>query len=189
MYQQGEIGQTVPPAGAAGPQPQGVPVAQGFPQPQGVSQPQGVPQAPMAQAAPQPQQSFEGPVYAQVPVGAQSHDWMAPQQEWRMIVTTTPGLAGLRVIRYLGVVAAEVVLGTSLTKDISAQMKGFVGGRSEAYEREVRHARQQATQDMVEIATQMQAQAIIGTSFDYTSINGLVMVTATGTAVQVEVER
>lgn len=125
-----------------------------------------------AQAAPQ---AYAPPAQA----------WVAPQPEWRMIVTTTPHLEGMRISRYLGVVAAEVVLGTSLTKDISAQVKGFVGGRSEAYEREVRHARQQATQDMVAIAEQMQAHAIVGAAFDYDSVNGLVMVTATGTAVQV----
>lgn len=111
--------------------------------------------------------------------------WSTQPPEWRMIVTTTHSLEGMRITRYLGVVAAEVVLGTSLTKDISAQVKGFVGGRSEAYEREIRHARQEATKDMVAIAEQMQAHAIVGTSFDYDSVNGLVMVTVTGTAVQV----
>lgn len=123
----------------------------------------------------QPAQQYAPPAQA----------WVSPQPEWRTIVTTTPSIEGMRITRYLGVVAAEVVLGTSLTKDISAQVKGFVGGRSEAYEREVRHARQQATKDMVAIAEQMQAHAIVGVSFEYDSVNGLVMVTATGTAVQI----
>lgn len=123
----------------------------------------------------QPVQQYASPAQA----------WALPQPEWKMIVTTTPSIEGMRLTRYLGVVASEVVLGTSLTKDISAQVKSFVGGRSEAYEREIRHARQQATKDMVSIAEQMQAHAIVAVAFEYDSVNGLVLVTATGTAVQI----
>lgn len=137
---------------------------------------------PEQQYQPAPGAEHVQPVQQYVPP---AQAWAVAQPEWRMLVTTTPSIEGMRIARYLGVVAAEVVLGTSLTKDISAQVKGFVGGRSEAYEREVRHARQQATQDMVAIAEQMQAHAIVGVAFEYDSVNGLVMVTATGTAVQV----
>ena len=44
-----------------------------------------------------------------------------------MIVTTTPGIEG-RAIRYLGVVAAQGVLGVNV-QDVAAGMRNIFGGR------------------------------------------------------------
>jgi uncharacterized protein YbjQ (UPF0145 family) len=103
-----------------------------------------------------------------------------------LLVTTTDRIDGKKISSYLGVVAGEVVLGTSISKDIKGSVRGFVGGRSSSYEKEVRYARQQATLEMVQVAQQMGASAVVGVSFSYVTVNALVMVAATGTAVVLE---
>lgn len=99
-------------------------------------------------------------------------------------VTTTDRIDGRRIDEYLGVVAGEVVLGTSIGKDIKGSLRGFVGGRAHSYEREIREARQQATEEMVEVARQLGADAVVGVSYAYVTVNALIMVAATGTAVR-----
>ncbi len=103
-----------------------------------------------------------------------------------LLLTTTDRVDGKKISRYLGVVAGEVVLGTSISKDIKGSVRGFVGGRSSSYEKEVRYARQQATLEMAHVARQMGASAVVGVSFSYVTVNALLMVSATGTAVVLE---
>jgi uncharacterized protein YbjQ (UPF0145 family) len=45
-----------------------------------------------------------------------------------MIVTTTPGIEGRSVSDYLGVVAAQGVLGINIFKDVTAGMRNIFGG-------------------------------------------------------------
>ena len=54
-----------------------------------------------------------------------------------MIVTTTPGIEGRGISRYLGVVAAQGVLGVNVFKDVAAGMRNIFGGRSQSYENEL----------------------------------------------------
>lgn len=139
------------------------------PVPGGVTAPAAVPQ-PAAPA--QYQVREQAPSYAQPATG--------------ILVTTTDRVDGKKISSYLGVVAGEVVLGTSISKDIKGSVRGFVGGRSSSYEKEVRYARQQATLEMVQVAQQMGASAVVGVSYSYVTVNALVMVAATGTAVSLE---
>ena len=50
-----------------------------------------------------------------------------------MIVTTTNNIEGYTVKRYLGVVNANVVIGTNLFSDIAASLTDVFGGRSGSY--------------------------------------------------------
>lgn len=135
-------------------------------------------------------QSQEVWSYPQVAPSAQSWAQSGVQTHTEsgagLLVTTTDRVDGKKISSYLGVVAGEVVLGTSISKDIKGSVRGFVGGRSSSYEKEIRYARQQATLEMVEVARQMRASAIVGVSFSYVTVNALVMVAATGTAVLLE---
>ncbi|MEO8287441.1 MAG: heavy metal-binding domain-containing protein [Chloroflexota bacterium] len=108
-----------------------------------------------------------------------------------MILTTTSTLDGLRVVRYLGIVEGEAILGANVFKDFFAGIRDIVGGRSGAYEEELRKAREIAKSEMSRVAQQLGANAIIGIDLDYESIvlgngGGMLMVTASGTAVLVE---
>lgn len=106
-----------------------------------------------------------------------------------MIVTTTPGIDGRHVERYLGIVTGEAILGANLFRDLFATVRDIVGGRSAAYEKELAQARQIALQEMLEQAQQMGANAVVGVDLDYEVLghqNGMLMVSASGTAVVVK---
>ena len=106
-----------------------------------------------------------------------------------MLVTTTTTLDGHRITRYLGVVSGEAVLGANTFKDLFAGLRDIVGGRSGAYEQELRRAKDLAMQEMIAQATQLGANGVIGVDLDYENLGangGMLMVTAAGTAIVYE---
>lgn len=106
-----------------------------------------------------------------------------------MIVTTTPAIEGRRIVEYKGIVFGEVVSGVNFVKDIAASFSNFFGGRSGSYEEELIAARQNALAEMQQRASQLGANAVVGVDIDYEVLgadNGMLMVTASGTAVYVE---
>lgn len=104
-----------------------------------------------------------------------------------MILTTTPTIEGRQIVAYKGVVFGEVIAGVDFLRDIAASIRNFVGGRSGSYEEELIHAREQAMEEMRQRAQAMGADAIVGIDIDYEVLganNGMLMVTASGTAVK-----
>ena len=57
-----------------------------------------------------------------------------------MIQTTTNAIDGRTVSEYLGVVTGEAILGANIVRDLFAGVRDIVGGRSGAYEEELRKA-------------------------------------------------
>lgn len=105
-----------------------------------------------------------------------------------MITTTTPTVEGRPVQRYLGIVCGEAILGANIMKDLFAGVRDIVGGRSDAYEKELVKARGIAMSELEERASQLGANAIIGIDFDYEAVgsgSSMLMVTVSGTAVTV----
>lgn len=108
-----------------------------------------------------------------------------------MIATTTPSVDGKRISHYKGVVTGEAILGANIFRDFFAGITDIVGGRSGAYEGELRKAREIAMREMMEDAQRLGGNAVVGVDLDYETINingggGMLMVTASGTAVIVE---
>jgi len=106
-----------------------------------------------------------------------------------MITTTTPSIEGKAIVQYLGIVTGEAVMGANMFRDLFAGIRDIVGGRSGAYEKELSQARQLAMQEMEAMAEQLGANAVVGVDIDYEVLgagNGMLMVTACGTAVKVE---
>lgn len=106
-----------------------------------------------------------------------------------MITTTTHSIEGKRIVDYRGIVFGEVVSGVDFVKDLSASISNFFGGRSGSYEDELIKARQNAIAEMEQRAAAVGANAVIGVDIDYEVLganNGMLMVTASGTAVYVE---
>jgi uncharacterized protein YbjQ (UPF0145 family) len=105
-----------------------------------------------------------------------------------MIVTTTPGVEGKRVTRYHGIVTGEAILGANIFKDFFAGIRDIVGGRSAAYEGELRKAREIALSEARDAAAGMGANAIVGVDIDYETVGqgSMLMVSVSGTAVTVE---
>ena len=83
-----------------------------------------------------------------------------------MLMTTTTTIEGRRVEDYLGLVQGEAILGANIFRDLFAGIRDIVGGRSGAYESELRKARQIALDEMQAQATELGANAIIGIDVD-----------------------
>ena len=100
-----------------------------------------------------------------------------------MLVTTTPTVEGYPVTQYLRVVCGETIAGVNVLKDMAAGFRNFVGGRSQTYETELIQARA----EMVQRAQELGAEGVVGVDIDYETLgsdNGMLMVTASGTAVR-----
>jgi uncharacterized protein YbjQ (UPF0145 family) len=107
-----------------------------------------------------------------------------------MTVTTTNTIDGRPIAAYLGIVTGEAILGANIFKDLFAGVRDIVGGRSGAYEKELRKARDLAIDEMQDYARQLGANAVVGVDIDYETIQmgaggGMLMVTAAGTAVKI----
>lgn len=106
-----------------------------------------------------------------------------------MLVTTTSSLQDKRIIRYLGIVSGETIIGANVFRDFFAGIRDIVGGRSGSYEEVLRQAKETALKEMQQQAMAMGGNAVIGVDLDYETVgsNGsMLMVTASGTAVVVE---
>ncbi len=106
-----------------------------------------------------------------------------------MLVTTTNNLEGKKIIKYLGLVTGEAIMGANLFKDFFAGIRDIVGGRSSAYEKELRQAKDIALKEMKEQAIALGGNTVIAVDLDYETIGqggSMLMVTASGTAVIVE---
>ena len=104
-----------------------------------------------------------------------------------MIITTTPSVEGRNVADYLGIVTGEAIIGANIVKDLFAGIRDIVGGRSAAYEGALRQARGEALREMATEAQERGADAVVGVDIDYEVLgksNGMLMVTACGTAVR-----
>lgn len=104
-----------------------------------------------------------------------------------MIMTTTVEVQGRTIIEYRGIVTGEAILGANIFKDLFAGIRDIVGGRSGAYEEELRKARQIAFEELAQAARQLGADAIVGIDIDYETVGqggSMLMVTASGTAVR-----
>lgn len=106
-----------------------------------------------------------------------------------MIITTTPNIEGKRIVKYIGIVTGEAILGANIFRDMFARVRDIVGGRSASYERELGRAREIALDDLEDWAEELGANAVVGVDIDYESFgqtNGMMMVSVSGTAVTVE---
>ncbi len=105
-----------------------------------------------------------------------------------MLVTTTHNIEGKQIKKYIGLVNGEAIIGANFVKDIFAGIRDVVGGRSAAYEQSLREAKSIAIKEMMDQATRLGANAIVGVDLDFQTIgsNGsMLMVSANGTAVEI----
>jgi len=104
-----------------------------------------------------------------------------------VLVSTTPTVEGKKIVKYLGIVSGEAIMGANVFKDLFAGIRDIVGGRASAYEKELRKAKEIAINEMMEKAREVGANAILSVDLDYETIGqSMLMVSASGTAVVVE---
>lgn len=104
-----------------------------------------------------------------------------------MIITTTNNVEGREISDYMGIVFGEVVTGVNFIKDFGAGLRDIFGGRSSGYEQELLESRNEAINEMIDRATLMGADAVVGCKMDYEVLGGagsMLMVTISGTAVK-----
>jgi uncharacterized protein YbjQ (UPF0145 family) len=101
-----------------------------------------------------------------------------------MLVVTTPTVEGKTITSYHGLVSGEAIMGANIFRDVFARVRDIVGGRSEAYEKELRKAKEIAVQEMCEQAATLGGNAVVGVDLDFETIgDSMLMVSASGTAV------
>lgn len=108
-----------------------------------------------------------------------------------MLILTTPNIEGKRIVKYLGLVSGEAIMGANIFKDLFAGIRDIIGGRSASYEVELRRAKDIAIGEMGEQATALGGNAVIAVDLDYETISSgrggnMLMVSASGTAVVYE---
>ena len=106
-----------------------------------------------------------------------------------MLMTTTPSVEGKQIVRYLGVVTGETIIGANVFRDFLAGVRDFFGGRSGSYEAVLREAKDTALEEMARQAEALGANAVVGIDLVYETVGGsgsMLMVTCSGTAVRVE---
>jgi uncharacterized protein YbjQ (UPF0145 family) len=106
-----------------------------------------------------------------------------------MLISTAPSVEGRRITAYHGIVSGDAILGANVFKDVFAGIRDIVGGRSAAYEKELKSAKKLALEEIESEATALGANAIIAVDLDYETVgqNGsMLMVSVSGTAVTVE---
>ena len=102
-------------------------------------------------------------------------------------VTTAFELPGFRVKRNLGVVRGIVVRSRSIVGTIGAGLQTLVGGNISLYTKLCEKTRSDAFDLMIQHASELGANAVIGARYDATDImQGVTEVLAYGTAVIVE---
>ncbi len=90
------------------------------------------------------------------------------------------------ISEYCGVVTGEAILGANIFRDFFAGIRDVVGGRSGAYEKELRKAREIAFEELEEQAKALGANAVVGIDIDYETVGkdgSMLMVSVSGTAV------
>ena len=105
-----------------------------------------------------------------------------------MLLTTTPTIEGRPVQQYLGIVTAETIFGANFFRDLFAQVRDIIGGRSRSYEEVLQKAKDEALRELSERAEAMGANAVVGVDFSYEAIGqsgSMLMLVCTGTAVKI----
>ena len=103
-------------------------------------------------------------------------------------VTTTPTIEGKPIQDYLGIVTGEVIVGANIFRDLFANIRDIVGGRSGSYERILREARERAIEELQAECGSRGGNAVVGVDLDYEVIGdtgSMLMVSASGTAVRI----
>ena len=104
-----------------------------------------------------------------------------------MIICTTDKIEEKTITETLGLVKGTVVQSKNIGRDFMAGMKTIVGGELKGYTEMLNEARTQATERMIEEATNLGADAIVGVRYGTSeATQGAAEIFAYGTAVKIK---
>jgi uncharacterized protein YbjQ (UPF0145 family) len=106
-----------------------------------------------------------------------------------MLLTNTEYVPGKTIAEYFGLVSGSTVRAKHVGRDIMASLKNIVGGELKGYTELLQEARGEATNRMIQQATQMGANGIVNVRFATSSVaQGASELYVYGTAVRLEPE-
>tara|TARA_Y100001970_G_C13819648_1_gene644201 strand:- start:251 stop:565 length:315 start_codon:yes stop_codon:yes gene_type:complete len=104
-----------------------------------------------------------------------------------MILTTTDFIPGKEIVEILGVARGSTVRARNIGSDIFAGLKNIVGGEIDEYTKLQAQSREQALQRLIEDASNLNADAIIGLRLTTSMVmHGAAEILAYGTAVKID---
>ena len=106
-----------------------------------------------------------------------------------MPVTTTFTIEGYKIREYKGLVRGIIVRSPTIVQGIIGGLKNIIGGRIGAYTEMCEQARQQAYDLLLQHATEMGANAVVGLHYDASEVvskGSATEVLCYGTAVVIE---
>jgi uncharacterized protein YbjQ (UPF0145 family) len=104
-----------------------------------------------------------------------------------MLLSTTETIPGKTISKHLGLVRGNTIRARHVGKDILAHLRNLVGGEIVEYTKLLAESREQALDRMMEEATKLGANAIVGLRFSTAEIEShAAEILAYGTAVVVE---
>lgn len=105
-----------------------------------------------------------------------------------IIVVTTPTVPGYRIVKVLGAIHGLTVRTRGVGGKIVAGIEGIFGGEVTSYTSEAEKARRDSLERLIERATKIGANAIVGADFETSDIlqGTATLFSAYGTAVIVE---
>jgi uncharacterized protein YbjQ (UPF0145 family) len=87
-----------------------------------------------------------------------------------VIVTTTFTIEGYEIVEYKGVVRGIIVRAPTIAQGIVGGLKNIIGGKIGAYTEMCEMARQQAYDHLLEHATEVGGNAILGLRYDSSEV-------------------
>ena len=104
-----------------------------------------------------------------------------------IMVTTSPQIAGKKVVRTIGLVRGNTIRARHIGRDIMAGLRNVVGGEVTEYGKLLAESREQALDRMLAQADELGANAVLGLQFQTSVVmEGAAEMMAFGTAVVVE---
>lgn len=101
-----------------------------------------------------------------------------------MIITTSDAIPDRTIVRTLGLVRGNTIRARHIGRDITAALRNIVGGEVSEYTKLFAEAREQSLDRMVEEATELGANAIVGVRFTTSQVmNAAAELLVYGTAV------
>jgi len=104
-------------------------------------------------------------------------------------IVTTPTIPGYRVKKIVGIVTGLTARTRGMGGKFVAGIQSMMGGEVSAFTSEIEKARIEAIERLRERAQAMGANAVIGMDVESSDLLSIIVISATGTAVVVELEQ
>ena len=104
-----------------------------------------------------------------------------------LMLTNGFNFEGYDIINYINIISGEVVIGTGFLSELDAVLSDTIGGKSSFFSEKMQEAKESAIKIMKEKAVLVEANAIIGVSFEFISFSSnMIGVSVNGTAVKIQ---